>query len=195
VVEAEGLDNLPPEAGACDLIVAEEQASGGPLPCRVLRAAGLTQPLLLLAARPEGPEGHGADAIACRPVRLAQLAAQIDRLLAQPPAGPPIGLGPWRFDRGRRLLEGADGAVVRLTDKEAAILARLARAGGGTVSRDTLLDEVWGYGEGIDTHTLETHVYRLRRKLDTGAPGLLLTEPGGYRLAVAPTAPLPQSEP
>jgi DNA-binding response OmpR family regulator len=74
---------------------------------------------------------------------------------------------------------------VRLTEKETAILKYLFRAGGKVVARDVLLNEVWGYNAGVTTHTLETHVYRLRQKIerDPGNAEILLTEPGGYRLA------------
>ena len=73
---------------------------------------------------------------------------------------------------------------VRLTEKETAILKYLFRAGDKVVSRDTLLNEVWGYNAGVTTHTLETHVYRLRQKIETDPSNaeILVTEPGGYRL-------------
>jgi DNA-binding response OmpR family regulator len=73
---------------------------------------------------------------------------------------------------------------VRLTEKETAILKYLYRAGPNTVGRDILLDEVWGYNAGVTTHTLETHVYRLRQKIEPepSRATILVTEPGGYRL-------------
>ena len=76
------------------------------------------------------------------------------------------------------------GQVVRLTDKEAAILCRLGQAGGEVVGRDVLLADIWGYSAQITTHTLETHIYRLRRKVesDPEAAGLLCSQDGGYRL-------------
>ena len=74
---------------------------------------------------------------------------------------------------------------IRLTEKETNILKYLYRAGAKAVSREELLAEVWGYNAGVTTHTLETHVYRLRQKIepDPGNARLLLTEAGGYRLA------------
>ncbi len=73
---------------------------------------------------------------------------------------------------------------VRLTEKETAILKYLYRSGNMVVGRDTLLDEVWGYNAGVTTHTLETHVYRLRQKIESDPSNaeILVTEPGGYRL-------------
>jgi DNA-binding response OmpR family regulator len=75
---------------------------------------------------------------------------------------------------------------IRLTEKEASILKYLYRAGGKPVTRDVLLDEVWGYNSGVTTHTLETHVYRLRQKIEPNPSQatILLTESGGYRLAL-----------
>ena len=73
---------------------------------------------------------------------------------------------------------------VRLTEKETAILRFLYRAGQLPVSRETLLQEVWGYNSGVTTHTLETHIYRLRQKIERDAanPEILVTEAGGYKL-------------
>ena len=75
-------------------------------------------------------------------------------------------------------------AKVRLTEKEAAIIKYLYRAGDKVISRDTLLEEVWGYNSGVTTHTLETHVYRLRQKIerDPSKAEILVTESGGYKL-------------
>ncbi|MCH8836003.1 MAG: winged helix-turn-helix domain-containing protein, partial [Proteobacteria bacterium] len=83
------------------------------------------------------------------------------------------------------LVDNTDKRKIRLTDKEAAILKYLYRAGDRVVGREVLLDEVWGYNAGVTTHTLETHVYRLRQKIerDPSNAQMLVTEPGGYRLA------------
>ena len=78
------------------------------------------------------------------------------------------------------------GTKLRLTEKETAILRYLYRAAPSVVRRDTLLREVWGYNAGVTTHTLETHIYRLRQKIepDSDRASLLVTEDGGYRLMV-----------
>ncbi len=82
------------------------------------------------------------------------------------------------------MIHGETNRKVRLTQMETAILKYLYRAGGKTVSRDVLLGEVWGYNAGVTTHTLETHIYRLRQKIEANPPNptLLMFEPGGYRL-------------
>jgi DNA-binding response OmpR family regulator len=82
------------------------------------------------------------------------------------------------------LLTGPNNTKVRLTEKETSILKYLYRAGDKVVGREVLLHEVWGYNPAVTTHTLETHIYRLRQKieLDPAHAKLLVTESGGYRL-------------
>ena len=79
---------------------------------------------------------------------------------------------------------GTDNRKIRLTEKETAIIKFLLRAGEQIVSRDVLLQDVWGYNAGVTTHTLETHVYRLRQKIerDPSHAEILVTEGGGYKL-------------
>ena len=93
-------------------------------------------------------------------------------------------VGPYSFRPGSKMLTGANARKVRLTEKETAILRFLYRAGQQPVSRETLLQEVWGYNSGVTTHTLETHIYRLRQKIEPepGQARLLLTDAGGYGL-------------
>ncbi len=177
------------QAGGQDLIVVDEALAdrdGGGL-CRRLREHGITTPLLLLSASADPKSCPAADGVVTKPLRLATLAAKIAEMLARRPEPAGVRIGPWLFDAGRRQLVGDEGAVVRLTDKEVAILCRLGHAGGAVVAREVLLTEVWGYSAAITTHTLETHIYRLRRKIETGPgrAGLLLGENGGYRLAVS----------
>lgn len=152
-----------------------DEALDGPALCLQLREAGISLPLLLLGTATT-VRCCGVEAVVPKPLRLPVLASRIRELLAR---GGGISIGRWRFDESRSVLDGAGGALVRLTAKEAAILSRLHRAAGQVVARETLLDEVWGYGAGIDTHTLETHIYKLRRKL---GGGVLVSENGGYKL-------------
>ena len=93
-------------------------------------------------------------------------------------------IGPYAFKPASKLLQGGDGAKVRLTEKETSILKYLYRAGEKVVTREVLLQEVWGYNAGVTTHTLETHIYRLRQKIekDPAKAELLVTEAGGYKL-------------
>ena len=84
----------------------------------------------------------------------------------------------------QKLLTDPKGGKVRLTEKEASIIKYLYRADQKVVTRDVLLEEVWGYNSGVTTHTLETHVYRLRQKIerDPSNAEILVTESGGYKL-------------
>ena len=95
-------------------------------------------------------------------------------------------VGPYEFRPAQKLLIDEKARKIRLTEKEANILKYLYRAGEKPVSREELLTQVWGYNAGVTTHTLETHIYRLRQKIEPDASGtrLLLTDAGGYRLAV-----------
>mgnify|MGYP000738789008 CR=1 FL=1 len=93
-------------------------------------------------------------------------------------------IGPYEFRPASKLLVDDKAKKVRLTEKETSILKYLYRAGDRPVGRSTLLNEVWGYNAGVTTHTLETHIYRLRQKIepDPANARILVTEPGGYRL-------------
>lgn len=90
----------------------------------------------------------------------------------------------WVLDFGRLTLRAPDGVAINLTDTEARLLAMLFDAGGAELDKDTLLQRVWGYRPGLDTHTLETHIYRLRQKIETNPtnPSFLMTTDAGYRL-------------
>lgn len=177
-VEAAGLEQAVALAVGRRLAVVDEALN--PLAfCLRLREAGRPLPLLVLGDV-AAERCCGIEAVMPKPLRLPQLQARIREVLARTAAAMGPRIGPWRFDEQRAVLEGEGGAMVRLTAKEAAFLARLLRGGEAVVPREVLLGEVWGYGEGIDTHTLETHVYKLRRKLGSG---VLVGESGGYRLA------------
>ncbi len=93
-------------------------------------------------------------------------------------------IGPYTFQPGSKLLVTTKGSKLKLTEKETAILRYLYRAGRKPVPRDVLLQEVWGYNATVTTHTLETHIYRLRQKIEPDATRatILLTDAGGYRL-------------
>jgi DNA-binding response OmpR family regulator len=159
--------------------------------CRRMRGAGFAAPIVVLAAAGAGYDSagaheDGADDVVTKPFRLNVLLSRLREhmRLSGRVADAVLAIGPYAFRPGSKQLSDAAGnKTVRLTEKEAAILEFLHRAG-RTIARETLLGEVWGYNAGVTTHTLETHVYRLRRKIerDPANAQILVTEPGGYRL-------------
>jgi DNA-binding response OmpR family regulator len=159
--------------------------------CAKLRRDGNTTPIIMLTgADAEADVVRGLDAGAndyvAKPFRFAVLLARIRAQLRQHEASEDavFSVGPYSFRPGSKMLTGANARKVRLTEKETAILRFLYRAGQLPVSRETLLQEVWGYNSGVTTHTLETHIYRLRQKIEKDAanPEILVTEAGGYKL-------------
>lgn len=180
-----GLVQLAKAVGRIDATLLDAAAPPGPSHWgRKLREAGGGRPVLLLGGDTALPEGI-TERIP-KPVRVPELLARLHALLAVFEASPEaaIALPGYAFHPAAKLLEGSGGARIRLTEKEAAILLYLHRAGGRAVPRAELLGEVWGYSSAVTTHTLETHVYRLRRKIepDPQEARLLLTDEGGYRL-------------
>lgn len=163
--------------------------------CKLLRRQGITCPIIMLTGQDSDADTilgleSGANDYVTKPFRLNVLLARLRahaRQFAQSEQAE-FALGPYRFQPGMRLLHHPDQArPIRLTDKENAILRFLLRQQGQPVSRDTLLGEVWGYNNNVTTHTLETHIYRLRQKIepDPGQASILLTDSGGYKLASA----------
>lgn len=146
-----------------------------------LRNRGLGCPILLLT---DG-EGTGPHENLAKPFRFSALLARLHGLNAHqgPGEDKAVKIGPYTFHPSAKLLQ-AEGRKVRLTEKETNIL-KFLHASAGTVPRETLLHEVWGYGPAVATHTLETHIYRLRKKIeqDPAKAQILLTEGGGYRLS------------
>ena len=129
----------------------------------------------------------GANDYVTKPFRLGVLLARMRAQLRQHEQSEDavFTIGPYTFRPSAKLLtHGESKKKVRLTEKETSILKYLYRSGDAVVGRDKLLGEVWGYNAGVTTHTLETHVYRLRQKIeeDPSAAEILVTEPGGYRL-------------
>ena len=160
--------------------------------CRQLRIAGVKTPIIMLAAKDAAADAirmleSGASDYVTKPFRLGVLVARLRAHLRQYEQSEDaiFRVSRYLFRPSARLLVDPDsGEKVRLTEKETAILRYLYRAGARMVNRETLLSEVWGYNSGVTTHTLETHVYRLRQKMerDPSAVEILVTEPGGYRL-------------
>ena len=160
--------------------------------CRLMRRQGIKTPIIMLTAHDSDADtilglDSGANDYIPKPFRLgvllARLRAQLRQFELSDDATFPI--GPYTFRPSVKMLISPDtNRRIHLTEKETAILKYLYRMGDRPVSREVLLDEVWGYNAGVTTHTLETHIYRLRQKIEpepTNAQ-LLVTEPGGYRL-------------
>lgn len=162
--------------------------------CGALREQGVKAPIIMLtgAAQEEEQQVRGLDAGAndyvLKPFKFSVLLARIRAHLRshETSEDATFRIGPYEFRPAMRVLIDPAQRKLRLTDKEAAILRYLYRSGEKPVSREELLREVWGYNANVTTHTLETHIYRLRQKIepDAQAPKLLITETGGYRLQV-----------
>jgi DNA-binding response OmpR family regulator len=160
--------------------------------CRVLRCIGVNAPVIMLTGADTDADAilgldSGANDYVTKPFRMGVLLARIRAQLRQHEQSEDATfvIGPYSFRPSvKLLLDPASNRKVRLTEKETAILKYLYRAGERAVGRDTLLGEVWGYNAGVTTHTLETHIYRLRQKIerDPSHAEILVTEPGGYRL-------------
>ncbi len=167
------------------LLIADDIPAPGPAALsRMARAANFEGPAILLASR-ETATTRDFEGAMRRPLRFAELIALIrERIEARALAAARSPLDDRQFCATTQTFLGADGVRRLLTEKETAILARLANERGGVVAREVLLREIWGYNASISTHTLETHIHRLRRKIEnsSGRPALLLTAPSGYRL-------------
>ncbi len=160
--------------------------------CRLLRRNGVKSPVIMLTAAETDADtilglDAGANDYITKPFRLGVLLARLRAQLRQHEQSEDavFTIGPYTFRPSAKILiHGETKQKVRLTEKETAILKYLYRSGSLVVGRDTLLGEVWGYNAGVTTHTLETHVYRLRQKIeaDPSNAEILVTEPGGYRL-------------
>jgi len=156
--------------------------------CRLMRKQGVKCPIIMLTGADTDADtilglDAGANDYITKPFRLGVLRAHLRQHEQSEDAQ--FTIGPYVFQPAAKvLLEGETDKKIRLTDKETNIIKFLYRAGGKVVSRSTLLDEVWGYNAGVTTHTLETHVYRLRQKIekDPSNAQIIVTEPGGYKL-------------
>ena len=158
---------------------------------KILRKSGFKAPIIMLTGHDTDSDTilgleSGANDYVVKPFRFAVLLARIRAQLRQHEASEDavFNIGPYSFRPSSKLLLSPKCTKVRLTEKETAILRYLYRAGQKPVARETLLQEVWGYNSGVTTHTLETHIYRLRQKVekDAGSPAILVTDAGGYKL-------------
>jgi DNA-binding response OmpR family regulator len=156
-----------------------------------LRAQGFKNPIIMLTGHDTETDTvqaleAGANDYVTKPFRFAVLLARMRAHLRQHETSEEalFRIGQYTFQPGAKHLIGEKGTKLRLTEKETAILRFLYRAGQSVVTREVLLREVWGYKANVTTHTLETHIYRLRQKIehDPAKAQLLVTEAGGYKL-------------
>jgi DNA-binding response OmpR family regulator len=161
--------------------------------CKLMRRAGINAPVILLTGADTEADtvlglDWGANDYVTKPFKMGLLLARIRAQLRrhERSEGTILIIGPYAFHPTEKIMiDSANGdRKIKLTEKETAMLRYLFRAGGTIIGRDVLLNEVWGYNSGVTTHTLETHVYRLRQKIerDPSNAEILVTEPGGYRL-------------
>lgn len=160
--------------------------------CRIMRKGGVKSPIIMLTGADTDADAilgldAGANDYVVKPFKMGVLLARVRAHIRQHERSDDavFTIGPYTFTpSAKMLIDNHANKKIRLTDKEAAILKYLYRAGAQVVGRDKLLDEVWGYNAGVTTHTLETHVYRLRQKIesDPSNAALLVTDSGGYRL-------------
>ena len=159
--------------------------------CRVMRKQGVKSPILMLTGQATDADtilglDAGANDYVTKPFKFPVLLARVRAQLRQHEQSEDaiFTLGPYTFKPSAKMLITEDQKKIRLTEKETNILKFLYRSTEGVVPRDVLLHEVWGYNAGVTTHTLETHIYRLRQKIEPNPSKarLLVTEAGGYRL-------------
>ncbi len=161
--------------------------------CRAIRRSGVKTPIVMLTGADSDSDtilglDSGANDYVTKPFRFGVLLARVRAQLRQHEQSEDavFAIGSYTFLPGAKMLvDDEQKQKIRLTEKETSILKYLYRAGDTVVPRDKLLNEVWGYNAGVTTHTLETHIYRLRQKIekDPSSAELLVTAPGGYRLS------------
>ena len=159
--------------------------------CKVVRRNGFKGPVVMLTGQASDSDtilglDAGANDYIAKPFKFGVLLARLRAQLRQHEQSEDavFTIGRFTFKPASKLLVDEKGSKIRLTEKETSILKYLFRAGERVVTRDVLLHEVWGYNAGVTTHTLETHIYRLRQKIekDPANAEMLITETGGYKL-------------
>ena len=159
--------------------------------CRLMRRNGVKSPIIMLTGQDTDADqilslDAGANDYVTKPFRLDVLLARLRAQLRQHEQNKDavFAIGPYTFQPAQKLLVDANEQKIRRTAKEAAILKYLYLAGDQVVSRDTLMLELWGDNARVTTHTLETHIYRLRQKIEADPSNavILVKGPGGYRL-------------
>jgi DNA-binding response OmpR family regulator len=158
---------------------------------RVLRARGARMPIIILTGHASDADtvaglDSGANDYVAKPFSFAVLLARIRVHLRQHESSDDavLRIGPLQFKPASKLIVTDKGSKLKLTEKEASILRFLYLSNGHSVARNVLLHEVWGCNPAVSTHTLETHIYRLRQKIESGpdAAKMIVTDKGGYKL-------------
>ncbi len=161
--------------------------------CRLMRKQNVSVPIVILTGKTSETDATigldaGANDYVAKPVKFELLLARVRTHIRvhEQSDHASFRMGPFQLWPATKLLIDASEKKIRLTDKEAEILMYLYRAGGDIVRREELVAEVWGEGVAVRPHTLETHMYRLRQKieLDPAAARFLITESGGYSLQI-----------
>lgn len=159
--------------------------------CKLMRTKGVRAPIIMLTGQDTDADAilgldSGANDYCTKPFKFSVLLARVRAHLRsfEQSEDATFKVGPYEFRPSMKTLTREDDKKIRLTEKETNILKYLYRAGSKSVPREELLSEVWGYNAAVTTHTLETHIYRLRQKIepDPANARLLVTEAGGYRL-------------
>lgn len=183
IARAEHIDLLIMDVGLPDM--------DGREAVKLLRKNGYKSPIIMLTGHDSDSDTilgleSGANDYVTKPFRFGVLLARVRAHLRQHEHSEDavFKIGHYTFRPSSKILQREDQSKVRLTEKETSILKFLLRAGEQVVGRDVLLHEVWGYNSGVTTHTLETHIYRLRQKIerDPSNAEILVTETGGYKL-------------
>ena len=190
----EALDRLMTEP--VDLVILDLQLPGrdGLSICARLRESPRTRtlPVIMLTARGDETDRVvglevGADDYIVKPFSPRELVARVRALFRrlERPDESPLGFGELEVDRGRHTARWR-GESVPLTAKEFSLLVALLEAEGRVLSRQSLLERVWGYSYAEGTRTVDVHVRRLRKKLPGLAPRILTVRSLGYRLSPTP---------
>lgn len=179
-----------------DLAILDVSLAGGGMngyeTCAELRKAGFGGRIIMLSEVRKSAEDRadgldlGADDFMSKPYSEREMRSRIENQLraGENSVDPMLHFGPFTLFPGRKMIRLGDGSDERLTEKEARILHWLYLARGRVVGRQELLEEVWGYHPAARTHTLETHIYRIRRKIEPtpDRPRYVLAADGGYRI-------------
>jgi DNA-binding response OmpR family regulator len=160
---------------------------------KLLRKAGIRVPIIMLTGQDSDPDEilgleSGANDYVTKPCRFELLLARVNAHLRQHEGSEHARfiVGPFTFEPGKKLLTTNSGRKVHLTELETRTLRLLHLRSPDAVSREKMLTEIWGYNSKVQTHTLETHIYRLRQKIERepSDPQMLVTADGGYRLII-----------